>query len=70
MSFTDTGQAPGSTVKVRRARHRQRRQRVNSNWATVTVSGANTLDPYAATVLGDGASKYWRLDESTAPTKD
>ncbi len=70
MSFTDTGQAPGSIPKYAIRITDSDGNVLNSNWATVTVSGANTLDPYAASVIGDGASKYWRLDETTATTND
>ncbi len=70
MSFTDTGQAPGAINKYAVRITDSDGNVLNSVWATATVSGANTLDPYAAAVIGDGASKFWRLDDTTTATKD
>ncbi len=70
MSFTDTNQPPGAINRYAVRILDSDNNVVNSSWATVTVSGASTLDPYAATVIGDGASKYWRLDDTTTTTND
>ena len=38
-----------------------------SSWLSVTVNSTDSLSPYASAVLDDGASAFWRLNESSGP---
>ncbi|MDK1360173.1 DNRLRE domain-containing protein [Arthrobacter sp. zg-Y1219] len=64
LSFTDTTATPGTAYTYR--------VRASDGTSTSALSGqvsvttAAATQPYPAAVLGDGASTYWRLDDSTA----
>lgn len=65
LSFTDTNLAPGSTHTYRL---RAEDPFGNVAWgeeASVTVAAAGSLGSYAAAVLDDGATNFWRLGESS-----
>ncbi|MDX3075369.1 LamG-like jellyroll fold domain-containing protein [Streptomyces sp. MI02-7b] len=62
LSFTDTGLTPGSVHSYRVSASDGTNTSPLSSTATVTVaSGSNS---YAAAVLDDGATLYWRYDEA------
>ncbi|OIJ66098.1 hypothetical protein WN71_020530 [Streptomyces mangrovisoli] len=66
LSFTDKNVTPGSTYSYRvTATDGAGNASALSSTATVTVP--TSAEPYASKVLGDGASLYWRYDESTTP---
>ena len=70
MSFTDTGLTPGSThqyaVRVTDGDGNVN----NSSFTGVTIASAATLDPYGTKVLADGATTFWRLDDSGTAVGD
>ncbi|SFF37332.1 PKD domain-containing protein, partial [Flavimobilis marinus] len=68
LNFIDTGLTPGSEQRYRVVVRDAAGNEKTSSWATVTVAGSGTLGEYAAQVLGDGASAFWRLDETTGAT--
>lgn len=68
MNFTDTGLTPGSTVQYKVRATDPYGNWASSDWVTVTVAATGALDTYARTVLADGATKYWRLDEPIGTT--
>ncbi|MFT4258387.1 PKD domain-containing protein [Microbacterium sp.] len=65
LSIVDTGQTPGTQVRYQ---VRAKDADGNVQWSAwspyVTVSGTPT-SAYRAAVRADGASHYWRLDETT-----
>ncbi len=70
MSFTDTGLTPGATVKYAIRTLDPSGNLLNSSWVTTTVASGDLLGTYGNAVLGDGATKYWRLDESGSGVSD
>ncbi|MFF8387650.1 LamG-like jellyroll fold domain-containing protein [Streptomyces kanasensis] len=65
-SFTDTGLAPGS-AHTYRVTATDGAGNVSALSASVTATAAVSAQPYAAAVIGDGASLYWRYDDTTTP---
>ncbi|MDQ1631404.1 MAG: hypothetical protein QOC80_1376 [Frankiaceae bacterium] len=65
MTFTDTGQAPGSTHTYRLYATDPNGNQAASDTFSVTVG---TEPAYARTVKADGASPYWRFNEPTPGT--
>ncbi len=67
MVFTDTDSslAPGSTAQYRVRAVDPAGNVASSDWTSVTVASTANTDTYADSVLGDGATKYWRLDEKS-----
>ena len=70
MSFTDTTQPAGSTPRYAVRVIDSDGNLQNSGWTTVTVSGTDQTDTYTKTVMGDGATKLWRLDDSGSNVAD
>ena len=69
LGFVDTGLTPGQTYKYRVVVSDPDGNTSRSwDWASVTVASGNALSSYANDVLGDGASSYWRLGDSTGTT--
>ncbi|HPU13002.1 MAG TPA: PKD domain-containing protein [Aeromicrobium sp.] len=70
MGVTDTGLAQGSSTQyLLRVRDSSGNQ-VSSGWIPVTVGGAGTVGNYANRVLEDGATKFWRLSETSGQVID
>ena len=66
LSFTDRTAVPGTAYSYRvRASDGSTTSGLS---AQVAVTTATATQPYPAAVLGDGASTYWRLDDSSATT--
>ncbi len=70
MSFTDTGLTPGSTVKYAVRTLDPSGNLLNTGWVTVTVATTDLLGAYGSAVLDDGATKFWRLDDSGSTVAD
>src|SRR5690606_14556841 len=70
MAWTDTGLTPGTTVRYRVQTIDPSGNTQNSAWISITVGDADVLGDYGRAVLGDGATKYWRLDESDSTVHD
>ncbi|THG30796.1 PKD domain-containing protein [Naasia lichenicola] len=69
MGYLDTGLTPGSTHTYRLKATDPYGNTALGDAVTVTVSGAGaSLSAYAATVLNDGASSFWRLDQTAGST--
>jgi len=67
MGFTDTGLTPGATYTYRLRATDPDGNTVLGDNVSVTVSSAQP-STYATTVLGQGASSFWRLDEGSGTT--
>jgi PKD repeat protein len=65
IGFIDTGLVPGSTHKYRLQATDPTGNTVLGDNVAVTVSATGTISSYAQDVLDDGASHFWRLDESS-----
>ncbi len=70
LNFTDTGLAPGTTPSYVVHATDPDGNDVASAAASTTVTDTSQLDSYAAAVLGDGASTFWRLDGSGPTVTD
>jgi hypothetical protein len=70
MTYTDTGQTAGSKPSYVVKAVDPDGNTVSSSAAMATVTGTNTLDPYSAQVLADGATKLWRLDDTGSTVAD
>jgi PKD repeat protein/uncharacterized protein YcfJ len=70
MGFTDTGLTPGSSVRYRLRVSDSSGNYADSDWVTTTVDSTGSLGAYGAEVLSDGASKFWRLSETTRAATD
>ncbi|MGW0846284.1 LamG-like jellyroll fold domain-containing protein [Streptomyces sp. NPDC002787] len=66
LSFTDTDVTPGSTYSYR-VTATDGAGNASALSATATVTVPTSAQKYPAKVLDDGASLYWRYDESVAP---
>ena len=67
MSFKETGLAPGSTHTYRIKVTDPFNNSSSSGDVPVTVS-SESLSAYSTDVLDDGATNYWRMDETTGTT--
>ncbi|MHB1491643.1 MAG: PKD domain-containing protein, partial [Cellulomonas sp.] len=67
LTFTDTGLAAGSSQRYRVVALDRYGNQAMSPWATVTVS-SEQLSSYAAEVLSDAPTSFWRLGESSGTT--
>ncbi|MFF2371801.1 PKD domain-containing protein [Agromyces sp. NPDC058110] len=68
MSFVDSGLTPGQAYTYRL---RAIDALGNSAWGstlTITAAASGTLSPYAATVMGDQPTNFWRLGEPVGAT--
>jgi PKD repeat protein len=65
MSFVDTGLAPGSKHTYRVFARDAYGNESRSDSVEVTVAAAGSVGPYAASIVDDGASSYWRLGEGS-----
>ena len=68
MSFTDTGLAAGSSHQYRLYVTDPDGNQAIGDYSVGTT--LTTASPYASGVITDGASTYWRLDESTNGTSN
>ena len=68
LTFSDSGQAPGSTQTYKVTATDPDGNTVNSNSVTAVVSN-QPASAYANAVLNDGASLYWRLGTSGSGTE-
>ena len=68
--YTDTGQTGGSTPSYVVTASDPDGNTLTSGAVSTTVDSTDQLDSYAATVIGDGATKFWRLDDSGSSTAD
>ncbi|MCW2524725.1 MAG: domain containing protein, partial [Frankiales bacterium] len=70
VGFTDTTVPPGSTVSYKLAAADDDLNTVTGNSASITlpIGTAAPLSQYAQDVEADGASHYWRFDESSGST--
>ncbi|MFF8605710.1 LamG-like jellyroll fold domain-containing protein [Streptomyces sp. NPDC015346] len=66
VSFKDTDVTPGQTYTYRVSAS-DAAGNTSSLSATATVTVPTSPEPYASQVIADGASLYWRFDESTTP---
>ncbi|MDT9690051.1 DNRLRE domain-containing protein [Streptomyces sp. P9(2023)] len=66
VSFKDTGVVPGQTYSYR-VTAGDAAGNTSALSATATVTVPTSPEPYASRVIADGASLYWRFDESTTP---
>ncbi|MCH0538413.1 LamG domain-containing protein [Streptomyces sp. MUM 203J] len=65
-SFTDKDLTSGATHSYR-VTATDAAGNVSALSATASATVATTPDPYASQVIADGASMYWRLDDTTSP---
>ena len=68
MSFMDTGLVPGSVHGYRVFVTDPFGNMARSDTVNVTVAATGTLSNYGLSILGDGASNYWRLGEASGST--
>lgn len=68
LSFTDTGLTPGGTYRYRVTARDPDGNTVTSDNVSVTLP--QQVDPYVSAVIEDGASNYWRLNNSSSPYTD
>ncbi|MEU4266690.1 DNRLRE domain-containing protein [Streptomyces sp. NPDC026092] len=66
VSFKDTDVTPGQTYSYR-VTAGDDAGNTSALSATSTVTVPTSPEPYASRVIADGASLYWRFDESTTP---
>jgi len=70
MGFTDTGLTPGTQPRYRLRVSDSSGNTALSDWVTVTVASTGAVGPYAQRVWADGATKYWRLSETSRDVID
>ncbi|MBD9698243.1 PKD domain-containing protein [Flavimobilis sp. GY10621] len=68
LTFVDRGLAPGSSHRYRLRATDAAGNAAWSDWVSVTIAGAGSLGTYARTVLEDGPSSYWRMDDASGTT--
>lgn len=68
MTYLDQGLVPGSTHTYKLIAIDPFGNKTPSSLLTITTAAAGTLSPYASAVLADGASSYWRMDQSSGST--
>jgi PKD repeat protein len=68
MSFTDTGLANGSTHTYQVRATDPDGNKALSATATATAASTKQVSAYGGTVLADGPSDFWRLDETSGST--
>jgi PKD repeat protein len=70
LTFKDTGLNPGDTASYVVKAKDADGNTLSSNTVSTTVASTSQLDDYAAAVIGDGPSKFWRLDGSGSTVTD
>ena len=70
MSFTDTTRPAGTSTRYAVRVLDADGNYTNSGWAYVTVGGTDQTDPYTKSVMADGATKLWRLDDGGTGVAD
>jgi hypothetical protein len=68
IGFIDTGLVPGSSHTYRVRVSDPWGNRVGSGTSAAVTVASSPPSAYASGVLGDGAGKYWRLDETSGST--
>lgn len=68
--YVDSGLTPGATYSYRILVTDADGNSVTGGTSTVTVASAGGVTSYGQTVLDQGASLYWPLDESTGRARD
>ncbi|MET0977080.1 MAG: PKD domain-containing protein [Leifsonia sp.] len=68
MKFVDTGLTPGATYTYRIRVTDPFGNVVNGNNVSVVVASTGSISDYAADVLDDNPTDYWRLGETAGPT--
>ena len=70
MTYTDKNLTPGSKPSYVVRAVDNDNNAVSTPAASTTVTGTDGLDPYATQVLADGATKFWRLDDTGTTVAD
>ncbi|MHA3703897.1 PKD domain-containing protein [Jatrophihabitans sp. YIM 134969] len=68
LGFVDNSLTPGAKATYRVVAADPRGNQVSSATVTVTASGGAPMGAYGRAVVADGASHYWRLDETSGNT--
>ncbi|MET4136513.1 LamG-like jellyroll fold domain-containing protein, partial [Pseudarthrobacter sp. PvP090] len=68
MKYVDSGLEPGSSHSYRVYVKDPFGNVIQSLTANVSVATADTASPYADSIIGDGASNFWRLGEPSGTT--